>query len=271
MTRSPRASSPAGDTLAAMAGTLGQRCAVAAILGAFAFACPATASAQFFSFPTTKAPPGELSGTDVLFITMAATGAAVPMVYAGVLATDVDRPPKSNGAYVGFTIGGGVLGVLTSVYLPWVEYGAPAFAATFLDGVFLSMAGVGVGGLARPADLTVPWLGGSIGLGTAAVYRGILSFAGQADNRGAAAGQLTVGLLGAVGCSLNAIFQGGSERWVAVGCGGVSLLAAIHGGVMLGRPDRLAHPHARKRGGFQALPVPWFQAHGGGAALAGQF
>jgi len=202
---------------------------------------------------------------------MAGLGGSAAMVYAGVTATLVDRPTKSNAPYVGFTIGGGVVGALGSVYLPWVDQGTPSFGYTFVTGLFYGMAGVGIGGLAGPKDLTAPWLGGSIGLGTAAVYRGVLSFAGEDDYVGGAAAQLTLGLLGTVGCGLDAIFVPGTERWVAVGCGGVSLLAAIHGGVMLGKPDRPQRAAPRRRAGVRAVPVPWFQKDAGGLALAGVF
>jgi hypothetical protein len=230
----------------------------------------AAASAQFFTFPSTPAEPGELSAQEVLLLTLAGTVASGGMLYAGVEATTVDRPTRPTAAHAGFAAAGGTFAVLGSIYLPWVGWGSPSFAYTFVTGLFYSMAGVGIGGLAAPSDVTAPWLGGSIGLGGAAVYRGILSLAGQDDYRGGAAAQLTLGLLGSLGCGLEAIAVQGADRSIGIACSSVSLLAAIHGGVKLTRPDR-GHDTARRSPGVRAVPVPWFQPSAAGVAVAGVF
>lgn len=243
--------------------------AIAASAALLASASPA--SAQFFSFSSgTPAPPGELDGGSVLLLMLAGTAATTPMVYAGVVATTTHRPTKSKTGYIGLTIGGGALSVLGSVYLPFVERGSPSFAFTLVTGLFYSMAGVGIGGLAGPSDLTAPWLGGSAGLGTAAVYRGILSLAGQDDYHGGAAAQATLGLLGGLGCALEAIYERKTDRGIALGCTGVSLLAAGHGFILLSRPEKPRDP-ATKTAHVRALPVPWFQPSAAGVVVAGVF
>jgi hypothetical protein len=193
---------------------------------------------------------------------------------AGVEAVEPKVDPHSRTAYIAFTAVGGAFGTAGAIYLPFLEGNGPTFGYTLVTGLFWSMAGAGMGGLPQPkfihAAWSGAWAGASTGLGTVAVYRAVLSFAGRDDFRGGAGAQLILGIMGAAGCGLDAAYSGGIERWFTLGCGIVSLAAAVHGAVMLGRRDPPLRGQAL-RAGFHALPLPWMDRGAGGLGLAGTF
>jgi hypothetical protein len=151
------------------------------------------------------------------------------------------------------------------------QYAASYAFGTFVEGQLWGVAGVGIGALAKP-HTRLPWLGGSIGHGAAATYQGILSLAGQNDYVGTGASQAVLGVFGSAGCFLDMHFAAGTERWVGLGCGVVSAVAAVHGVVMAatarGRHPLRRAPRPRRRA---LVPVPWLQRDVAGVMLAGSF
>jgi len=259
-----------------MTGRRRERQLLAAGVGAALLALSPAASAQWLGLGSgaSKAGPGELSGGEGLLLFVLGGAATPGLIYAGVEAVEPKVDSGSRNTYIAFTAIGGALGTAGAIYMPFLEGNGPTFGYTLVTGLFWSMAGAGIGGLPQPrflhASWSGAWAGASTGLGTVAAYRAILSLAGRDDFRGGAGAQLTLGLLGAAGCAVDAAYSDGTERWFTVGCSLVSFAAAVHGTVLLYRRDPPLRGQAAAAG-LHALPVPWMDRGARGVALAGTF
>lgn len=250
------------------------RCLIAAALALPLFADPSVAAADSFFPPLANpspAKPGELSFGEGALLTVAAFAAVAPPSVAAAFVDHKPPEPIPRGASIGFLAGGLSVGLVSAAVLSSRKSDGANLMYGLVSGLYLGVAGTGVGGLAAPDDWRAVVLGTSTGLVTGAGIVGVISAARGRSNQGAGGAELVLGGVGGIGClgvAASAFSDGRKEYGGAgIGCTALALVTTIHGLVQLFGPAKPSTSVTEPRWS----PQPWVGRGSGGIMVRGAF